>query len=601
MANDIKNTANYDLKYALELHQNGCLAEAKEIYCEILHTNPKDFAVLHLLGILFAQENDLSQAINYLTKALKIDENSALIHNSLGNVYKKNQDYDKALMYFTYALKQQQDNPILHNNIGIVYQNLQNYPLACEHYAQAIKLQQNYADAHFNYSLALIQMQACVQAKEHLKIATELQPKHTSAWCQLAQLEQQDNNVLDAIKCYQKSLRLDKHNITAQHNLGCLLLAKQKYYSAIRHFKKVLLLEPLHQEAFYNIGIAFIQQSDYESALKYFLRLAQLTKNKDYEILYNLGVIYNALQRTKEAIYYFTEVVKLNPQHFPAYLNLGVIYLKAEKHEQAELYYAEALKLEPNNQEIIYTLDAIRQNQQHSIAPKDYVSNLFDSYASYYDKHLHHLAYQAPELICHTLKELNLYASSKILHILDLGCGTGLCGEKLTAIAKKLVGVDISKQMLKIAQRKKLYHELHHMKLEEFLANNLSKLQQIGSCVNVNNNQPNSAELIDLIIAGDTLPYIGDLTYIFQLCAQILRYNPQSCLVFTLEKYTPLSEHASQNYFLQKTLRFAHSEEYIEQLAKNNNFTIYSKKKVTIRKQHNIDVPSLLYVLQIVI
>lgn len=582
--------SEFTLQQALKFHQSGDFANAKNLYQKLLQKDPNDFASLHLLGILHAQNNDLSPAIDYLEQALKIEPESALVHNSLGNVYKKQQDNARALTHFIFALKQQHNNPILHNNIGIVYQNLQNYPLACEHYAQAIKLEPNYADAYFNHALALINLQAYDEAKKNLKLALDLQPKHASAWCQLAQLEQQDNSILEAIKCYQKSLRLDRNNIIAQHNLGCLLLAKHKYKNAIHHFKKALLLDPLHQEAFYNLGIAFIQQHEYENALKYFLRLAQITKKQDPDVLYNLGVVYNALQRQKEALYYFEEVIKLNPQHFASYMNLGVLYLKVENYTQAENYYTEALKLEPTNQEIIYTLDAIRQNQQHSIAPKEYVSNLFDSYANYYDKHLEHLSYQAPQLIINTLKELNLYASSRILNVLDLGCGTGLCGEKLISIAKRLVGVDISKQMLEIAKHKKLYHELHNANLEDFLETYLNNQSQ-------HNTQDTNYDGFDLIVAGDTLPYIGDLTKVFSICSKTLQTKPDSCLVFTLEKYVPLSSYANQDYFLQRTLRFAHNEKYIEKLAQEHNLMIYSKKNVTIRKQHNVNVPSLLYVL----
>jgi len=49
------------------------------------------------------------------------------------------------------------------------------------------------------------------------------------------------------------------------------------------------------------------------------------------------------------------------------------------------------------------------------------------------------------------------YAQSKDLAILDLGCGTGLCGDFLHAQAKELVGVDLSQHMLNIATNKGQY------------------------------------------------------------------------------------------------------------------------------------------------
>lgn len=77
--------------------------------------------------------------------------------------------------------------------------------------------------------------------------------------------------------------------------------------------------------------------------------------------------------------------------------------------------------------------------------------------------------------------------------VLDLGCKTGLLGQKLrsskTSSIDKLVGVDISSKMLNICQQSKSYDELLHMPMLQFLAERndpfdhlicLSSLQQLS-------------------------------------------------------------------------------------------------------------------------
>lgn len=577
---------NTDFNSALQLHQAGNYAAAKEIYTQILAADKNNVAVLHLLGILSAQENNFTLAKQYLTQALNSEPNSPTLHNSMGNVLKNNDQLDEALQHFNIALQQQPNNAVLHNNIAIVQQKLGCYKEAIKHYQQAITLQANYADAHYNLSLVLIYTNALIEAIEQLKITIELQPKHASALCQLAQIYQQQQNE-DALILYQKSLKIDRNNITAQHNLGSLLLAKNKFAAAIRHFKKVLNIDPLHKEAFYNLGVAFLRQKNPEAALKYFLRLAQFSK--DFNVYYNLGVIYNDINRTNDAISYFNEALKLNKEDFATHVNLGAIYLKQQNYIKALQHYTKAAQIQPQNKEINYTLAAINQNQTPTTAPQEYIQNLFDTYAQNYDKHLALLEYQAPQIIYEAINAI-IKPPHNSLNILDLGCGTGLCGEKIRIFSHKLIGVDISKKMLEIAKQKKFYDELQQNTLENALKN---------------------YQNIDLIIAADTFPYVGDLDNIFSLCKKTLKNS--AFFVFTVEKYLNIKKNnARQNnlnikvdmtsnneeYILQRTLRFAHSAKYIEKLAQKHTFKIITQSTVNVRKQHENVVESFLYILQ---
>jgi predicted TPR repeat methyltransferase len=158
------------------------------------------------------------------------------------------------------------------------------------------------------------------------------------------------------------------------------------------------------------------------------------------------------------------------------------------------------------------------------------------------------------------------------LNILDLGCGTGLVGEKFQQIAKKLIGLDLSQKMLEIAKQKNIYTEL--------------KLGNIEDVIDEYSN-------IDLIIASDTFVYIGDLTKIFIKCHNALAQD--GLLAFTTEKTTHYP------FTLQRSARFAHSKRYIEELAAKHNFTILSEELTTIRTQQNKPVESYIYILKVMV
>jgi predicted TPR repeat methyltransferase/Flp pilus assembly protein TadD len=641
-----------NLQRALALHQDNKLDEAKKIYQVLLTQTPRNASVLHLLGILAAQQNDLNLAYQYLTQALAIEPHASSIHNSLGNTLKNLGEFHTALQHYQIALQIHPDNPSLHNNIAIIKQKLGNPESAIHHYRQALQLNPKYSDAHYNLGLLLLQQRSqhtqddvhespwetsrqispenISEAIHHLTNVIQLQPRHAPAHSQLAYAYQQQNKNDAAINYYQQSLRLEYSNANAHHNLATLLIAKNKIPAAVYHLKRTIQLEPSHREAFHNLGNAFLLQNNPEAALKYFLQLINWggQKSQDFNVYYNLGVIYNDINRFIEAIDYFIAALKINPKAVAAHINLGAIYLRQENYAAAFHHYHLAAQLQPENKELEYILAGLRQNQSDieinnannhplitnqtpatlntahatglsnpSAAPAEYIQHLFDNYARTYDKHLELLEYQAPQLLYDALANKlpaihpTLTPAPNSRTILDLGCGTGLCGAAMRELACSIVGVDLSEKMLAVAAQKKIYEELKLGTIEELLLHYANGPHIAGHPANSSFN---------LIIAGDALSYIGDLKNVFARCAQILEAasttQQPGLFAFTLEGTA-----THHPYTLQRSLRFAHSQRYVEELAHANNFSILYSTQAKLRKHRDTVTECLLYVLATII
>lgn len=567
-SNDINNK---NLQRALALHQSEQIEQAQELYLQILKDDPNNTDALHLLGILMAQQGNYQQACEFLEHALAINPADAQIHNSMGNVLNNLQNFERALYHYQEALKSHPQNPVLHNNIGSLQQKLKNLSAAISHYRQAIALKNDYSDAHYNLGLALMQTNELTEAAAHLNAVLQLNPKHSRAYDNLAQIYQQRNEDAAAINHYQKSLRLNCNNATAHNNLGGLLLKKNKTAAAINHLKKTLQLDPVHREAFYNLGVAFLKQNDPAAALKYFLRLSQL--GKDFDVLYNLGVIYNLLGKNQDALLFFNEALQLDPLHFATQSNLGTIYLRMQDYENAKKHYQQALQIKPHDEEISYILTALKNDQNAGLpqsAPAPYIKHLFDEYAPNYNEHLKLLEYQTPQL----LKEaISTSVASEIPYkgwnILDLGCGTGLCGKELAPFAKTMIGIDLAEKMLEIAKKTNVYTKLECGTIETLLPR---------------------YEQLDLITAADTLVYSGNLEPIFALVKNALK--PCGLFAFNLESTS------CESYVLQRTLRYAHNNKYIIELAKACGFKCIYRKAAPIRKHNKEVVAGEIYVLQ---
>lgn len=284
--------------------------------------------------------------------------------------------------------------------------------------------------------------------------------------------------------------------------------------------------------------------------------LARLTLVK---ALLASGDISEALEEAREA-------VSLNPNVAPAVLGLGEALLAAELLPTAIAELQRALRLDPDlarARELLAAawlkageadkaLEALRElddpppemiavAEAIKAAPRSdpgYVRHLFDQFSADYDaRMIGQLAYAAPQILSDLAAMV--MPGREQLSILDLGCGTGLAGAVFKPLAARLEGVDLSPAMIAKARARHIYDRLDVADLETALA------------------APGPA--YDLILASDTLVYLGDLATVFAAVAA--RLGPNGFFLFTVEKAQ------GEGFELGPKRRWRHSEAYLRALA----------------------------------
>jgi predicted TPR repeat methyltransferase len=172
-----------------------------------------------------------------------------------------------------------------------------------------------------------------------------------------------------------------------------------------------------------------------------------------------------------------------------------------------------------------------------------YVRHLFDQFSLDYDaRMLGQLSYSAPSILRQLAALLGIGPDRRHA-VLDLGCGTGLAGMAFEDLAGKLHGVDLSPAMIERAQGRRIYDTLEVGDVETMLAA--------------------TGRAYDLILAADTLVYLGDLSKVFAGAAKSLL--PGGMFLFTVE--------ASQTagFELGPKRRWRHSEAYLRAEADRAN------------------------------
>lgn len=281
-----------------------------------------------------------------------------------------------------------------------------------------------------------------------------------------------------------------------------------------------------------------------------------------------------AANDTSGALEEAREAVSLNPNVAPAVLALGEALLAAEALPTAIAELQRALRLDPDlprARELIAiawlkageadkALEGLRaleptpaieamiasaeRIKTASRSDAGYVRHLFDQFSADYDaRMIGQLSYAAPQILLDLASMV--MPGREELSVLDLGCGTGLAGLAFKPLAATLDGVDLSPAMIEKAKARGIYNNLTVDDLESALA------------------APGRA--YDLILAADTLVYLGDLRAVFEGVRS--RLAPEGYFLFTTEA-------AAEGFELGPKRRWRHSDAYLRATAQDAGLSV---------------------------
>jgi predicted TPR repeat methyltransferase len=355
----------------------------------------------------------------------------------------------------------------------------------------------------------------------------------------------------------------------ARFAAGVQLLDAGDFAGAERELRRALELRPGPAEAHYKHAHACKELGELAEAERHYLAALALDP-RHAEAHNNLGAALQLMQRAEAAQASYRRAIALKPGLSQPYLNLGRLLQQLGKAGEAEACYAQALAqgLEPGVFQ--HLLDAA-QGASTAQAPPAYVRATFDAFAQQFDRHLvDTLDYRIPEMLSSAVRALSPPTQ---MDILDLGCGTGLCGDCLRDLARRLVGVDLAPKMLEVARGRSCYQQLVHAEIGQYL-------------------QSLPPASFDLVVAADVLIYIGDVGRVFSEVARVLR--PGAWFGFSIEQ----PSQACDSYRLEQSGRYAQSLAYVRKLARELGFAERSCRDVAIRKHGAQALPGQLLVLQ---
>jgi len=354
------------------------------------------------------------------------------------------------------------------------------------------------------------------------------------------------------------------------NNLGNVLMGASRLDEAVVAYERSAALAGDHPEAagaLNNLGVIHRKRGDHAKA-EAAVRRAIALRPDFAEAWYNLSQVLMSQGRIHEGLVANSHAITHWPRHLMARDQvIRALLLLGERGRAAELY-REWLAEDPDNPVVQHQLAACLGEQVPERASDAYVEQVFDTFAQSFDAKLESLHYRAPELVTQALRDA-IGEPAASLDIVDVGCGTGLCGPLLRPSARHLAGCDLSVGMLRLAKARRVYDVLHKAELVHYL-----------------DTQPGH---FDAVVSADTLCYFGDLTGAMRAASRALR--PGGWLVYTVEA---LPDDADTAHLLQPNGRYAHARAHLRQAIEAAGLSVQDMAGQTLRFEAGRPVPGWL-------
>lgn len=569
---------------AIDLQNAGALNEAESIYLKLLQVMPENSDVWNLLGLIAQSKGDTFKAVDCFLSAVKYAPQPFFAHYfNLGLAYKSLNRYTESLEALRYAVKLAPETKEIWNYLGLTQANAGLHEEAVKSFCKAVELDYNYYEAKANLCFYTKDIETllnvadevendfwsnfkaaeCVadtERKEHyLKRAIKAAPEREDGLLALADLYRQKGDFNNSLTFYHKVLNLNDKDVSALLGTADIYLAQKNFDKAEKYYLKSFTQTRELAGAYVNYGILLYQTGRISEALEAYRKAATLEPEKP-EISYNLALILKETGDLEEALGLLFNAHLKVPENQLFIINIAeTLSLLFRENAELALKIAENWqKQEPNNifsKRVFAGMSGIIPEE----ADKTYAERLFDAFATTYDDTIAKLE---PKII-NKFKELNSHFQGRVL---DLGCGTGLAAVALKNDKTTFDGVDISAQMLAVAQQKGLYDNLYQQDIMEFL-------------------EKHSPSRYDVVLAFDVFCYLGDLD-------DVLRALKGVEVWFSVES---ADEERGENYYLTPEGRYKHKESYVRHILTKSGFQKIDAYPLVLRKERDEDVRGILF------
>lgn len=601
------------LAQAEALRRGGQPGDALALCRAVLRQVPGHADALNLAGVAARQAGDDAAAVAFLRDAAAQAPDRADIRRNLGVLLHAMGRPKEAVIALERAVADDPGDAGLHFDLGNAQTAAGRAAEAARSLGRAVELAPERADVRTNWGSALAALGREAEAVAAFRGALAVDPVHLPALVNLGRLLRRSGAAAEAAAAFDQAAGLRPDDAALHCEWAASLADAGDAEAAAAAYGRAAALRPDDAEAHAGLGgvLAGLGHLDEAAAS---LRAALALRPGDGRILLSLGNVLRFAGDREGARDILRRAVLAAPRHaaapaaaslhaaalaglgavladlndpraeatlrraiardadsLEAHYALAGVLQRSGRAAAARDLYAEVLRIDPGNATARH-LAAALGGDNPAEPPAGFVRDLFDGYAERFERHLvTELGYSMPATLRRLAAGL-LPPGGAFARVRDLGCGTGLAGAAFRDLAGRLEGVDLSPRMLAEARAKNLYDALH---LDDAVAH----LRGLAG-----------APPDDLLIAADTVNYLGDLAPLFAAAAA--RLATGGLFAFSVERLD------GDGFRLCPSGRYVHGEGYLRRLAAAHGFDVAVFEEADIRREAGAPERGMAWVLR---
>ena len=301
------------LQKASQLHGQGQLNEAEQLYRQVLSADPQNADALHLLGILLHQTGRSAEGIDFIGRAIKKDPRAVQFHLNLANVYGESGQPE----------------------------------LAAESLRNAIALEPRAIEPRLHLGRYLNgELSRPREAVKAFRQVLALAPNHVEVTADLASALHQLGEKTEALQYYAPALRAAPDDVDLLSNYATALYEVGDYEQALRVFQRALALHPRHEKLWYNLGLAHVSRERFEQAIAAFKKAIEISP-EHARAKVQLALLLCAGRELEESADLYAHSLTTPRERADVYMHAGFARMTEGRNDKAIGLFRKAINLDP--------------------------------------------------------------------------------------------------------------------------------------------------------------------------------------------------------------------------------------------------------------
>jgi protein O-GlcNAc transferase len=306
------------LGQAFQLHQAGRLAEAEELYRQVLAERPQHPEVLHLLGLVAHKTGRIELAADLIRRSIALTPQIADFHVNLGIVLASQRRFEEAIAAYRQALALKPESVQANYNLGLALKELGRLDESLAAFRAAVDRKPGLADAHHRIGLILLEMGKGEEAVTPCRQAVAANPNLAEAYNTLGNVLNMLGRSEEAMEAYGRGIMIRPDLAELHLNSGLVQVNSGKKPEAEASFRRALELKPDYPKALNSLALILMEKDELDEA-EVLLKRAAAIEPGNMDVLNNLGRVFKSTWRGAEDLEVRRRIAALKPDDAAAH------------------------------------------------------------------------------------------------------------------------------------------------------------------------------------------------------------------------------------------------------------------------------------------